>query len=116
MRNFRQRLLSLPLLVAFLLPVSMVAYAGQTIPAAQQNSDEAMSAALKKVEKLTGYRVMFAYDDVKGMKAAGKVTSKDIRKALAEAIGDQPLSYTVQGKFVSVTPKKGGQHLHPSRP
>ena len=107
MRNFRQRLLSLLLLVVFLLPVSMVAHAGQTIPAAQQNSNEAMSAALKKVEKLTGYRVMFAYDDVKGMKAAGKVTSKDIRKALAEAIGDQPLSYTIQGKFVSVTPKKG---------
>ncbi|MDD6507566.1 MAG: hypothetical protein PUF39_09365, partial [Prevotellaceae bacterium] len=108
MSIIRQRLLSLPFLIALLCPVCTVTYAAQTVDTMQKDGDEAMAAVLKRIEKQTGYRVMFAYDDVKGMKAARKVTSKDIRKALAEAIGDQPLTYTINGNFVSVTRKKGG--------
>ena len=108
MSIIRQRLLSLPFLIALLCPVCTVTYAAQTVDTMQKDGDETMAAVLKRIEKQTGYRVMFAYDDVKGMKAARKVTSKDIRKALAEAIGDQPLTYTINGNFVSVTRKKGG--------
>ncbi|MDD6505815.1 MAG: hypothetical protein PUF39_00275, partial [Prevotellaceae bacterium] len=108
MSIIRQRLLSLPFLIALLCPVCTVTYAAQTVDTMQKDGEESMAAVLKKIEKQTGYRVMFAYDDVKGMKAAQKVTSKDIRKALAEAIGDQPLTYTINGNFVSVTRKKGG--------
>lgn len=66
---------------------------------------EQLSSAIVKVEKLTGYRIMFSYNDVKGLKAQGKVTSKDINTALAQLFGKLPLGYTIEGKFVTVRPK-----------
>lgn len=39
--------------------------------------------AFKRIEKLTGYRIMYSYDDVKNYKAQAVPTYKDIRKALS---------------------------------
>ena len=61
--------------------------------------------AFKRIEKLTGYRIMYSYDDVKNYKAQAVPTYKDIRKALSQVLGDLPLEYSINGKFVSITPK-----------
>ena len=61
--------------------------------------------AFKRIEKLTGYRIMYSYDDVKNYKAQTVPTSKDIRKALSQVLGNLPLEYSINGKFVSITPK-----------
>lgn len=62
--------------------------------------------AFKRIEKLTGYRIMYSYDDVKNYKAQAVPTYKDIRKALSQVLGDLPLEYSINGKFVSITSKK----------
>lgn len=67
---------------------------------------EPLADALKKVERLTGCRIVFAYDDVKGMKAQAAPTSKDISKALDQVIGSLPLSYSVEGKIATIKPKQ----------
>ena len=61
--------------------------------------------AFKRIEKLTGYRIMYSYDDVKNYKAQAVPTYKDIRKALSQVLGNLPLEYSINGKFVSITPK-----------
>lgn len=83
-------------------PVFAQGKAGQdvTIVAGEQ-----LASAIVKVEKLTGYRIMFSYNDVRGLKAQGKVTSKEINKALTQLLGKLPLNYTVEGKFVTIRPK-----------
>lgn len=69
-----------------------------------KTADESLSNALRSVERLTGYRIMFAYDDVKEFKAHKLPTSKHIRKALSEVIGNLPFTYTIEGKFVTIMP------------
>ena len=72
----------------------------------QTVAGEELSVALKKVERLTGYRIVFAYDDVKGLKAQGSASSKDIKEALAKVIGSLPISYSIDGKIVTLKIKK----------
>lgn len=74
--------------------------------AVQQTEGEPLAAAFRKIEKATGYRISYAQGDVKNLKAQGKTTSKDIHKALDAVIGELPLAYSVEGKFVTVFPKK----------
>lgn len=119
MRDFRSRMASLALISAFVSPLS-AAYTRAAVAADQplqlnewaNEQMEAMKAqssladAFKRIEKLTGYRIMYSYEDVKNFKAQATPTSKDVHKALAQVIGNQPLSYTIEGKFVSVSLRK----------
>lgn len=119
MRDFRSRMASLALISAFVSPLS-VAYAYAAVAADQplqlndwaneqmeaMKSQSSLADAFKKIEKLTGYRIMYSYEDVKNFKAQATPTSKDVHKALAQVIGNQPLSYTIEGKFVSVSLRK----------
>ena len=119
MRDFRSRMASLALISAFVSPMS-AAYAhaamadGQPLHVnewangqmAAMKGQLSLADAFKRIEKLTGYRIMYSYEDVKNFKAQATPTSKDVRKALAQVIGNQPLSYTIEGKFVSVSLKK----------
>lgn len=72
----------------------------------QQNEGEPLASAFRKIEKTTGYRISYAQSDVKNLKAQGKTSAKDIHKALDTVIGNLPLAYSVEGKFVTVYPKK----------
>lgn len=69
---------------------------------ARKKGQMTLVEGFKKIEKLTGYRIMYAYDDVKTFKAQAKPTAKDIHKALAQVIGSLPLTYNIEGKFVSI--------------
>lgn len=72
----------------------------------QQKEGEPLVSAFRKIEKTTGYRISYAQSDVKNLKAQGNTSSKDIHKALDTVIGNLPLAYSVEGKFVTVFPKK----------
>lgn len=61
--------------------------------------------AFRRVEKLTGYRIMYSYDDVKNYKAQSMPSSKNIHKALSQVLGNLPLDFTINGKFVSISKK-----------
>ena len=71
-----------------------------------QKEGEPLVSAFRKIEKTTGYRISYAQSDVKNLKAQGNTSSKDIYKALDTVIGNLPLAYSVEGKFVTVFPKK----------
>ncbi len=107
MSRIENHLAAMTLVAALITPAYMTVSA-QTVKAQTEvvANGEPLASALKKVERMTGYRIMFAYDDVKNMKSQGKVSTKDIRKAMAQVIGKQPLTYTVEGRFVTVKPKK----------
>ena len=99
---------SLALISAFVSPLS-VAYAhsavadGQPLQANEWANEQmgkmkaqtSLVDAFKRIEKLTGYRIMYSYEDVKKYKAQATPTSKDVRKALSQAIGNLPLSFTI---------------------
>lgn len=107
MSRIENHLAALSLLATLTVP-ACVPVCAQTAKAKTEvvADGEPLVSALKKVERMTGYRIMFAYDDVKSMKSQGKVNTKDVKKALAQIIGNQPLSYTIEGRFVTIKPKK----------
>ena len=107
MSRIENHLAAMSLVAALIVP-ACVPISAQTAKAKTEvvANGEPMASALKKVERMTGYRIMFAYDDVKMMKSQGKVSTKDIKKALAQVIGKQPLTYTVEGHFVTVKVKE----------
>lgn len=118
MRDFKSRVTTLALLSSFISPLSLVysraAVVGnrpllandwigeQMVKIKEQSS---LVDAFRRVEKLTGYRIMYSYDDVKNYKAQSMPSSKDIHKALSQVLGNLPLDFTINGKFVSISKK-----------
>ncbi len=101
----KQRPFAYPLIAALLtLPSGVYADAAPDIVGVEQTVGEPMAKALKALEKTTGYRIRFAYDDVKDFKAQAKPDTKDIRKALGQVIGNLPLQFSIEGRFVDILP------------
>ena len=118
MRDFKSRMATLALISAFVSPLSsthafaaladglpMLAGDWSESLAGKAKEQTSLVDAFKRIEKLTGYRIMYSYEDVKKYKAQSNPTSKDVRKALSQAIGSLPLEYKVNGKFVTISMK-----------
>lgn len=61
-----------------------------------------LADVLKKLQKTSGYQVLFTYDDVKPYTVEGPIVGKDINDALGKIFTDKPFAYTIDGKYVSV--------------
>lgn len=61
-----------------------------------------LADALKKLQKVSGYQILFTYDDVKQFTVEGPIVARNIDEALAHIFGTKPFAYTVDGKYVSV--------------
>lgn len=71
---------------------------------------------LKKLEKASGYKVLFTYDDLNSFTVSVDFKTQDIRTALDAIIGNLPLEYTIRqdGKYISVRLKHGENPQNPS--
>lgn len=61
-----------------------------------------LADVLKKLQKTSGYQILFTYEDVKTFTVEGPIVAKNIDDALQKILGDKPFAYTVDGKYVSV--------------
>ena len=61
-----------------------------------------LADALKKLQKTSGYQILFTYDDVKPFTVDGPIKANNINDALALFFKDKPFAWTVDGKYVSV--------------
>ena len=66
---------------------------------------EALSSVLKKIERTTDYKFVFAYNDVSNYTVTGELKKASIDEAMTYLLADKPLGYTVKGKIVNVTKK-----------
>ena len=73
--------------------------------------DEQLSSVFKRLGKISSYKVLFAYEDVKAYKATGKVEDATIEQVMKVIIGDKPLKYRIDGQFINVSVKGGGKNL-----
>ncbi|MGM9713087.1 MAG: carboxypeptidase-like regulatory domain-containing protein, partial [Prevotella sp.] len=111
----RERLLSTFLMLAVLL----TGFATEV--GAQQKQKEIriefkkapMSDVLKKLQKTSGYQILFTYDDVKRITVEGPLVAKDINDALRQLFEGRPFAYTVDGKYVSVLLKENVERKQP---
>ena len=122
MKEFRFQIASVALVTSLLSPLSsayiqaaetgslpLKAFDWADVQLMNSKKQPSLIDAFKQIEKLTGYRIMYSYDDVKQYKACAAPTSSNLKEAMAQVLGNLPFDYKVNGKFVSVTLKK--QHI-----
>lgn len=70
--------------------------------------NESMSSVFKRIEKVSGVNILFAYEDVNTYKVTETLTNVTAEEAVRKVIGKYPLTYVVKenGKYISVTKKE----------
>lgn len=60
---------------------------------------------LNRFEKVSGYKVLFIYDEISSYTSTGKVEKATVDEALKVIIGKNPLKYHIDGQFINITQK-----------
>lgn len=69
-------------------------------------NNEPLPSVLKKIEKASGFKLLFAYDEVQSYKVSVSLKEQTIDNTLQAVLKGTPLFYTVKGKFVNISLKK----------
>ncbi len=64
-----------------------------------------LPSVLKRLEKLSGYKILFTYDDVKKFTVSGSVKDKSIEQPLDIILANKPLEYHIEDQFITITIK-----------
>lgn len=64
---------------------------------------EELSSALRKLEKVSGYKILFSFEDVEGYKINGSVKDQEFEGVLQMLLNGKPLVYSKEGNLVNVT-------------
>ena len=67
--------------------------------------NEGLPSIFKRLQKLSGYKVLFIYDEVRSYHSTGKVEKASIEEVLKVIIGKHPLKYIIEGQFINITHK-----------
>lgn len=68
-------------------------------------NNERMPSVFKQLEKISGYKILFTYEDVKKYTVTGKVQNKPIEEALKIIIGNKPLEFHIEDQFITISVK-----------
>lgn len=68
-------------------------------------NNERLPSVLKRLEKISGYKILFTYDDIKKFTVSGSVKDKSISQAMNAIIGNKPLEFHIEDLFITVTTK-----------
>ena len=68
-------------------------------------SNERLPSVLKRLEKLSGYKILFTYADVKKFTVSGSVKDKSIEQTLDIILANKPLEYHIEDQFITITIK-----------
>lgn len=88
-----------------------------TVPAAAQKGkdkkvkmelkDERLPQALKRLERTSGYKILFSYDDLNQFTVSkGRLNAPDIRSALDILLAGRPVTYSIDGQYVNINIKE----------
>lgn len=65
--------------------------------------NESLSSALKKIGKVSGVRVEFAYEDVNPYKVTANLKDVTAQQAVKAVINGKPLTYSTNGRFIVIS-------------
>ena len=96
MKVFRLTLL----LILSLIVLPLCAAQDEPLTIAFRN--ERLPSVFKRLEKLTAYKFLFAYDDVAAYKVNGQIQKASFKQVMDYVLKDTPLTYDTDGQTVSV--------------
>ncbi len=68
--------------------------------------DESLPDVLKKLEKVSGYKMLFVYDEISRFNVTCKVKAKSIDQALKQIIGNRPIHFSIERQYVTISVKE----------
>lgn len=68
-------------------------------------SNERLPSVLKRLEKISGYKILFTYDDIKKFTVSGSVKEKSIEQTLDIILANKSLEYHIEDQFITIAPK-----------
>ena len=68
-------------------------------------SNKRLPSVLKRLEKISGYKILFTYDDVKKYTVSGSAKDKSIEQVLDIILTSKPLEYHIEDQFVTISLK-----------
>lgn len=69
-------------------------------------NDEPLASALKKVEKASGYKVLFTYDEVQNYKVTISAKAQEVSHVLKTIFDKLPFDYKFKGKYINVSKRE----------
>ena len=84
-------------------------------PISMSFKDQDLSEALRRIERASGYKIMFTYEDVEGYTVDGDLKDANIDKALQMVLEGKPLDYAKDGNMVNVTLREHRQDHEQAR-
>ena len=105
MRNNWNLLIVCFLCVLCFLPYQVNAQAQPQKKITIEFSNERLPSVLKRLEKISGYKILFTYDDVKKYTVSGAAKDKSIEQVLDIILNNKPLEYHIEDQFVTISLK-----------
>ena len=104
-RNQAQKFIVLFLLFLFAYSWRVEAQTGKEKQITMEFKNEGLPSIFKRFEKVSGYKVLFIYDEISSYTSTGKVEKATVDEALRVIIGKNPLKYHIDGQFINITQK-----------
>lgn len=111
MERKTQKSVILILLLLFVCSLYVEAQTDRGKQITMEFKDETLPSIFKRLQKLSGYKIIFIYDEINSYHSTGKVEKVSIDEALKTIIGKHPLKYSIEGQFVHVTSKKYSEQI-----
>ena len=97
-RNQAQKFIVLFLLFLFAYSWRVEAQTGKEKQITMEFKNEGLPSIFKRFEKVSGYKVLFIYDEISSYTSTGKVEKATVDEALKVIIGKNPLKYHIDGQ------------------
>ena len=102
-KNQAQKFIVLFLFFLFAYSWRVEAQTGKEKQITMEFKNEGLPSIFKRFEKVSGYKVLFIYDEISSYTSTGKVEKATVDEALKVIIGKNPLKYHIDGQFINIT-------------
>lgn len=65
--------------------------------------NEPMPSVFKNLEQVSGFKILFTYDELQDYKVTVNLKSQTVEKIIQGIIGSHPLTYQISGKYISIS-------------
>ena len=98
------------LVCCLIVTVGVQAYAQEQRTLTAEFKDTPLAEVLKKLEKLSSYKILFTYDDVQNYKVTASLKDVTITEALQKVLADKPFSFSdITGGIPSIGKIRGDE-------
>ena len=70
-----------------------------------------LSSALKKIEKASGLKIIFTYDEVQNYHVTVSIVRQPVEQVLKIILKGTPFSYSIKGKFINIKQDTATSHV-----